>query len=181
MRDYRAESSLGDFAADVMREQSGADVAFQNAGGLRADLPEGNVTKGNVLDAFPFLNSIVTLELDGAKIREILEQGLTLERGMIQVSGLRAVYDLARPPGKRLASLEIGGRPADDSKVYRVATNSFVAQGGDLYKTFLKGKVIGDSGVLLSDLIMDSLRKRRRVVLPAPGRLVPVRTAGSAR
>ena len=175
VRDYRAESSLGSFAADVMRGETGADVAIQNAGGLRADLPEGNVTKGNVLDAFPFVNSIVTVELTGRQVREIVEQGLTLERGMVQVSGLRAVYDLDRPPGKRLVSLDVGGRPLNDSKVYRVATNSFLAQGGDLYQTFLKGKVTADSGVLLSDLLMDYLRKNRRISPPALGRLVPAR------
>ena len=131
------------------------------------------MTKGNVLDAFPFVNSIVTLELTGRQVREILEQGFTLERGMIQVSGLRAVYSLQSPPGKRLVSLQIGGRPVDDSKVYRVATNSFLAQGGDLYQTFLRGKVTADSGVLLSDLIIDYLRKHRRVTPPPPGRLVP--------
>jgi 2',3'-cyclic-nucleotide 2'-phosphodiesterase (5'-nucleotidase family) len=181
VRDYRAESSLGSFAADVMRAKTGADVAIQNAGGLRADLPEGNVTKGDVLDAFPFVNSLVTLELTGRQVREILEQGLTLERGMVQVSGLRAVYDLDRPAGKRLVSLEIGGRRADDARVYRVATNSFLAQGGDLYRTFLRGRVIADSGVLLSDLLLDHLRKNRRVAPPSPGRLVPLRNTRQTR
>ena len=96
---------------------------------------------------------------------------------MIQVSGLRAVYDLARPPGKRLVSVEIGGRPLDDSKVYRVSTNSFVAQGGDLYQTFLQGKMTSDSGVLLSDLLIGYLRKHRRVSPPPSGRLVPASVA----
>src|SRR5207249_768938 len=58
VRDYRAESSLGDFVSDVIREQSGSDIGVINAGGLRADLPEGSVTKGNVLDALPFLNYV---------------------------------------------------------------------------------------------------------------------------
>lgn len=175
VRDYRAESSLGSFAADVMRREGRADVAIQNAGGLRADLPEGNVTKGDVLDAFPFVNSLVTVELTGRQIREVVEQGLTLERGMVQVSGLRAVYDLDRPAGRRLVTLTIGGRPADDARVYRVATNSFLAQGGDLYQTFLRGKVVADGGTLLSDLLIDHFRRNRRVAPPAPGRLAPVR------
>jgi 5'-nucleotidase / UDP-sugar diphosphatase len=181
VRDYRAESSLGAFATDVMREHSGVDVAFQNAGGLRADLPEGKVTKGNVLDAFPFVNSIVTLELTGSQIRQVVEQGLTLERGMIQVSGLRAVYDLDLPAGKRVVSLEVGGRPLDGSKTYRVATNSFLAQGGDLYQTFLGGKVASDSGVLLSDLVMEYLRKHSPVAPSEPGRLVPAHTGRRTR
>src|SRR5262249_34462504 len=66
VRDYNRESSLGDFVADVMLETSGADVAYENAGGLRADLPQGSVTNGNVLDALPFLNSLVVCEMTGA-------------------------------------------------------------------------------------------------------------------
>jgi 5'-nucleotidase/UDP-sugar diphosphatase len=99
VRDYNRESSLGSFVADIMREVSRAEVAFENAGGLRADLPEGEVTKGHVLDALPFLNTLVVCEMTGAQIREVLEQGLSLERGLIQVSGLRAAYDLSRPVG----------------------------------------------------------------------------------
>ena len=173
VRDYRAESSLGSFVADVMREVSGAEVAFQNAGGLRADLPAGAVTRGNVLDALPFVNSVVAMELTGVQIRAVLEQGLTLERGMIQVSGLRAEYDLGRSPGRRLVSLAIGGAPADDARRYRVATNSFLAQGGDLYTTFLQGAKPIDGGELLSDVVMRHLRPRGEVGLPASGRLVP--------
>src|SRR5215471_18589600 len=108
VRDYNRESSLGSFVADVMRETSGADIAVQNAGGLRADLPQGTVTNGNVLDALPFVNTLVVCEMSGAEIREILEQGLTLERGLIQVSGLRATYDLSRPLKQRLIDLRIG-------------------------------------------------------------------------
>jgi len=117
VREYNAESSLGSFVTDVMRERSGAEVALTNAGGLRADLPEGAITKGDVLDALPFVNNLVTVEMTGAQLREVVEQGLTLERGMIQASGLKVVYDLTRPAGKRLASLAVGGRPVEDARV----------------------------------------------------------------
>src|SRR5262249_1138909 len=159
--------------ADVMREMSGADVAFENAGGLRADLPQGNVTNGNVLDALPFLNSLVVCEMTGAQIREVLEQGLTLERGLIQVSGLRATYDLSRPAGKRLLDLQIGHNAVDAGKVYRVATNSFVAEGGDLYQMFLQVPH-QDSGKSLADVVMDYIQKRGEIGQPKPGRLISV-------
>lgn len=173
VRDYLRESSLGNFITDVMREKSGAEVAITNAGGLRADLPEGMVTNGHILDAFPFVNTLVVCRMTGAQLREVIEQGLTLERGMIQVSGLKAVYDMARPVSKRLVSVEIGGVPVDDKRVYSVATNSFVAQGGDLYQTFLRTEQ-KDSGVLLSDLLMDYLKEKGSAGLPRPGRMVPV-------
>lgn len=173
VRDYRAEAPLGSFVADVMREATAAEVAFQNAGGLRADLPEGEVTNGDVLDALPFLNSVVVCHMTGAQIREVLEQSLSLERGMMQASGLRATYDLARPVGRRLVELRIGDRPADDAKVYRVATNSFVAQGGDLYSTFPVARQ-EDMGRPLSEVVMEHFRRHGEVARPVPGRLVPV-------
>ncbi len=173
VRDYRAESSLGDFVADVMREATGAAAAVHNAGGLRADIPEGEVTNGHVLDALPFLNTVVEVDLTGAQLREVLEQGLTLERGLVQTSGLRGAYDLSRPGGRRLVSIEIEGRPLEDARVYRVATNSFVAQGGDLYATFLKTPP-RDTGRSVADAVMDAFRKAGEVALPRGGRFVPV-------
>lgn len=174
VRDYNAESSLGNFIADVMREVGNADIGMQNAGGIRADLPEGEVTNGNVYDALPFVNSLVVCEMTGKQIKEVLEQGFTLERGMIQVSGIVAKYDLSKPISQRLVSLEIGGKTADDSKTYKVATNSFIWEGGDLYQTFLGTKAISKSG-LLSEIVMKYLQDKKSVGLPKAGRLISVK------
>lgn len=174
VRDYNRESSLGNFVTDVLREVGNADIGITNAGGLRADLPEGEITNGNVYDALPFVNSLVVCEMTGKQIKEVLEQGFSLERGMIQVSGLAAKYDLSKPLGKRLVSLEIGGKAADDGKIYRVATNSFIWEGGDLYQTFLGTKSISKSG-LLSEIVMQYLKDKKTVELPKVGRLIPVK------
>jgi len=173
VRDYNAESSLGSFVCDVMREMSGADIAVQNAGGLRADLPQGTVTNGNVLDALPFVNTLVVCEMSGAEIREILEQGLTLERGLIQVSGLRATYDLSRPLKQRLIDLRIGDQPVDNQKTYRVATSSFLAEGGDLYQTFLRTRQ-SDTKKPLSEVVMQYIQKHGEIQSPRLGRLVKI-------
>ncbi len=172
-RDYNRESLLGSFVADVLREEGRAEVAFENAGGLRADLPEGPVTNGNVLDALPFVNNLVVCEMTGAQVREVLEQGLSLERGLVQVSGLTATYDLGRPAGHRLVSATIGGRPLDSARTYRVATNSFLTQGGDLYETFLKTKQ-ADSGRSLAEVVTAYFQQRAEVPPPKMGRLLPV-------
>jgi 2',3'-cyclic-nucleotide 2'-phosphodiesterase (5'-nucleotidase family) len=175
VRSYNTESLLGGFSCDVLRETSGAEIGFMNAGGLRADLPEGAITLGHVQDAFPFLNTVVVLELTGAQIRRILEQGFTLKRGMVQVSGLVARYDLGRPEGSRLVHLTIGGEPVEDSRAYRVATNSFLAEGGDLYETFTEGKTIEDTGIDIAAAMVDYLKKHPGPVPPPKmGRLVPV-------
>lgn len=98
VRDYQRESSLGCFIADIIREAGKADIGFENAGGIRADIPAGMVTNGNVLDAVPF-NTLSVLQMNGKQIKEVLEQGFSLERGMMQVSGLTALYDMSQPDG----------------------------------------------------------------------------------
>jgi 2',3'-cyclic-nucleotide 2'-phosphodiesterase (5'-nucleotidase family) len=172
VRDYRAESSLGSFVADVMRERAPADIAIENAGGLRWDIPAGEINKGHVLDALPFLNYLWTFEMTGAQIREMLEHSFSLIHGMAQVSGMRAVYDLRRPIGQRLVELRIGGQLADDRKIYRAAITSFIADGGDEYYTLMKTQPL-EKGPLLSDIVMDYFRRHHVVPSPQMGRLVP--------
>lgn len=173
VRDYLKESSLGSFVADVLREAANADVAFENAGGLRADIPAGIVTNGNILDALPFFNKLSTLEMTGKQIKEVLEQGFSLERGMMQVSGLTAWYDMSKPIGNRLVKLNIGNEPAVDNKKYKVATNSFIADGGDLYTMFQDIKKTNSQNSF-SDYIMDYFKKNKVVDVPKMGRLISV-------
>src|SRR5262249_14540552 len=143
---------------------------------LRADLPQGAVTNGNVLDALPFVNTLVVCEMTGAEIREVLEQGLTLERGLIQVSGLRATYDLTRQVKHRLIDLRIGDQPVDNHKTYRVATSSFLAEGGDLYQTFLRTRQ-SDTKRPLSEVIIEYFKKYGEIQAPRLGRLVKIHSA----
>jgi len=172
VRKYNAESPLGSFVADVIRERAGCDVGVTNAGGLRADLPEGGLHRGHVLDALPFVNTVVGLELSGRDLRGVVEQGVSLAAGMCQVSGVRAVYDLARPPGERVLDLRVGDRPVEDGRTYRVATNSFLAEGGDRYEAFRRGRELSRDA-LLSDCVVDRIRAAGTIEPPLPGRLVP--------
>lgn len=178
IRSYNAESSLGNFAADVMLATSGTDVAFINAGGLRDDLPEGEVTLGDVLDAFPFPNRIVLLEMASKDIVAVLEQAATLERGMIQASGLVCHYDLSRPLYSRVMSLQIGGKPVESDRVYRVAVADLLAEGADLYSAFLKAKVFRgrESSPKISAAILQHFSVFPNPEHPKPGRLIRVDT-----
>ncbi len=172
-RKYRRESPLGSLITDVMRQRARADVALTNAGGLRADLPEGTLDRGHVLDAFPFLNDLVTVELPGRSLRSVMEQGFSLDAGMVQASGLRARYDLARPVGERLVDMHIGGLPLDEAHTYRVATNSFLAEGGDGYAGFTDGRVVSRDAVL-SDVLADHIKTTVTITPPPGGRLIAV-------
>jgi 2',3'-cyclic-nucleotide 2'-phosphodiesterase (5'-nucleotidase family) len=165
-RVYNGESAMGNFTTDVLRQRTGADIAVTNAGGLRADLDRGPVTAGDVHDALPFFNTVVTVEMTGAQVAAILEQGLTLERGMLQVSGLTLRFDPEAPPGKRLVDAKIGGEPLDRARSYTVATNSFVAEGGDLYSTFLEARWVANEDEDIADAVIEAFEKQKGVVEP---------------
>ncbi len=176
IRSYNTESSLGSFAADIMRKSAHSDVAFINAGGLRSDLPEGEVSFGNVIDAFPFPNRVVLMDLAGKDILGVLEQSMTLERGMIQTSGLVAHYDLSRPKGQRVDEFEIGGEPVDPDRIYKVAVADLLAEGADLYSSFLNGTITRgrEDSPKISEVVLQYFSDVPAPDFPKPGRLIPI-------
>lgn len=174
-RKYLRESSLGNFVADVIRQVGDAQVGLTNSGGLRADLPAGRVTRGQIIDALPFLNSVAVVEMTGAQLREVIEQGLSLERGNIQVAGLHVEYDIERPLGERAVAIRVGEQVLDDDATYTVAANSFMAEGGDLYSTFVGLPWIREDPRPLHDIVIDVLEQRGDPLpRPTAGRLTRV-------
>jgi 2',3'-cyclic-nucleotide 2'-phosphodiesterase/3'-nucleotidase len=142
-----------------MRALTRADVALQNSGGIRAGLPQGQVTRDMVFEVLPFENTIVTLVLTGAEVRRVLEEWLAAGR-VTQVSGIRYRFDLERPAGARVTAL-LGpdGRPFDESRTYRVACNDFMAQGGDGAGTLAHGRDLVNSGISLREALEDRVRE----------------------
>ncbi len=104
--------------SDAMRDATGADFTVQNYGGVRTDLVEGPLTMGDITMLFPFNNTVVTFEATGAQLKDILLHG-----GRPAVSNI--VYRVA--DGK-LVFAEIGGKPIDDSTLYKGVTHSFFAE-----------------------------------------------------
>jgi 5'-nucleotidase len=136
------ESPLGDLIADAQRAAvPGADFAFMNPGGIRADLAAGPVTWGNLFAIQPFGNSLVALTLTGTQVRQLLEQqwqGQPYAR-ILQVSGLSYTWDAALPVGSRIVEIRRAGAPIDPAASYRVVVNNFMAAGGDNYTVLPSG------------------------------------------
>lgn len=172
-RRYIEESTIGNLFADVFVEASGADIGLVHGGSLRKDLPSGAIHRVDLLDAYPFVDAIIEVEMTGAQLREALEQSLTLERGLMQVSGIELTYDLERPERERLVSLTHKGQPVADDSRLRIAVAGFLAEGGDLYSTFPQGRRIAEHGKV-SDAIIDYFSKRESVPVPSLGRQIPV-------
>ena len=124
------ESPLSNWFVDLLMEQvekhagKKVDLGITNFGGIRIDMPQGDIILDDMLSMFPFKNQLTYIEHKGSQIREILE---TMAAGRFQVlGGVRVVAD-----GGKLVSAEIGGEPLDDDKVYGLATISFLLGGGD--------------------------------------------------
>ena len=156
----RPEATVGDFICDAMCFATGSAIAMQNPGGLRADLPAGDVTRGAIYDVMPFDNTIVTLQLTGAEVRLALEQGLKSDH-VTQVGGVRYAFDLTRPAMGRLVSVTLAdGSPLDDTKTYKVAVNNFMATGGDNYDVLNRGGNKDDSGLVIRGAMEAYVRDR---------------------
>ncbi len=137
------ETAIGNLITDAMREAVGADVAITNGGGIRADKiydPGTTLTRRDIQSELPFGNKTVLLELDGAAISAALENGFSaIEDGggrFPHVSGMTVTYDPDAEVGSRVVSVSVAGEPLDPSKTYTVATNDFMANGGDGYAMF---------------------------------------------
>ncbi|MCI6085169.1 MAG: bifunctional metallophosphatase/5'-nucleotidase [Selenomonas sp.] len=146
------ETELGNLSADAMRAAAGADIAFMNGGGIRTDLPKGEVTQGDLMNIFPFGNTLEKLELTGAEVRAALEHSVASVPspfgGFLQVSGLAFTYDSSRAAGSRVQSVTVDGLPMDDAQTYTVAVNDFLAAGGDGYDMWKGAPVVGAYGTL---------------------------------
>ena len=157
VRDRSRESSLGDLITDAMREASGAQIAFQNAGGIRTDIPKGPITLETLFMVLPFDDELVTMDLTGEKILEVLEKSVTAEN-LLQVSGMRIVYDLSHPSGAKVAAAEVAGNPMEPRKTYKVVTNDFLATASGTFDVFKQGRNVR-MGSPQRDAVADYIRK----------------------
>jgi 5'-nucleotidase len=141
--DADGEQPLGLLIADAQRAAMGADVAFMNPGGVRADLDAGDVTWGELFAVQPFGNSMVRMTLTGEQLRALLARQFEVGR-VLQPSGLRWTY---RGAGAARTVVDVtleDGSPLLPEGRYAVAVNSFLADGGDGF-TLLAG-VTGRAG-----------------------------------
>jgi 2',3'-cyclic-nucleotide 2'-phosphodiesterase (5'-nucleotidase family) len=137
------ESAMGNVIADAMRKSVDADVAIMNGGGIRGGriYPAGTLlTRRDIRSELPFNNRLITIGVNGHDLRRAFENGLSLLPNAAgrfpQVSGVIIEADASRPAGDRVLTVTVAGKPLDESKTYRVATNDFMARGGDGYVMF---------------------------------------------
>jgi 5'-nucleotidase/UDP-sugar diphosphatase len=179
-----SETALGNLIADAILAKTKVDrvqVVLINAGGIRNGFPLGDITMGHVLEALPFGNTITRVELTGNQLTEALESGVSMaEQGegrFPQVAGIRFVWDSKLPAGKRVTKVEVKDASGkfqllNPKDVYRVATNNFLASGGDGYRSFSEGENLLETGYLLSDAIAEYITAKSPLQVKIENRIV---------
>jgi 5'-nucleotidase/UDP-sugar diphosphatase len=120
---------VGNLVTDAMRERFKADFAFQNLGGLRADLAAGDVTARHVFSVLPFGNELVVAKIPGELLIRLIERKVQGGSGGICISGGQVIYNPSRPDGQRLCVFTIGGQPVEPQKIYRVVLTNYLMEG----------------------------------------------------
>ncbi|MCP4666468.1 MAG: bifunctional metallophosphatase/5'-nucleotidase, partial [Deltaproteobacteria bacterium] len=145
----KRETALGDIVADSMlwyARNTDVDFAILNGGSIRKDLPAGTIRKKLIYEILPFDSSVVVVTLRGSDVRALFKYIATLSPGagaFPQVSeGLR--FAINHGVG-RCENILIRGKPIDPNRIYRIATNSYLAGGGDGYSIFSKAVKKKDS------------------------------------
>ncbi|MEK7381727.1 MAG: bifunctional UDP-sugar hydrolase/5'-nucleotidase [Elusimicrobiota bacterium] len=169
-READRESGLGSWMADCYKDWAGVDAAFQNGGGIRADIPAGPMTPRTIFNVMPFDNALVKLQMKGAVLRDVLDHGAGMAR-INQIAGPSIVFRRGRPKGRRLVSAELGGAPIDDAKSYSVAALDFIVMGGDGFNAFSQADASEPTGVLAREVLRQCAERQKTVVAPPAGRM----------
>jgi 5'-nucleotidase len=176
-RSYIGESSLGNLITDALRAGTGADIALMNSGGIRAELPAGELTYGHVFAVSPFDNFPAMVVMSGRQVVDILNAMSGGARGILQVSGIRYTIDMAldadKPPAERQRVVSVtneDGSPFDLDKFYGVVMPDFVAAGGDgtqdVMATVPPHRIQIHYANAVRDVLVDQLRKRTEPLEP---------------
>lgn len=173
----KPESALTNFLADLLLEEAQkvlqqsekefqADISYFNYGGIRTYLPEGEITVGKIYELMPFENELVFLKLNGNQVGEFLNT--VASKGGESVGGARFTISDEKARG-----ITIGGQPIENDKHYWVATNDYVAEGGDDQQVFTQNSAIFKSGKLIRDVIISHLEE-----IDGQGKTITAQTDG---
>lgn len=176
----KQESNLGNLTADAMKEATGADLAFTNGGGIRASIAEGKITRKDLVTVFPFGNYVVTKNVTGQAIVDTMEHGVKdypeLSGGFPQVSGITFKFDESKPAGSRVYDVQINGEDIDLEATYLLATNDFLAAGGDAYTMLAEFDIVNEFGSL-EEIIANYIAANPDFATEVQGRIL---SAGAA-
>ena len=169
------DSMLGNFTAEAMRFYPGVEteIALTNTLGIRADLPQGDITVDALFNSMPFDNTITTMFLSGREVQELLDyvSSRSTERGcssQAQVAGIEFVM-VCDPDDPHAADVRINGIELDPDGTYELATNNYIAHGGSGFEVLERNTTQVDTGVSIRDVVMSAIIKYHTLPQPTAG------------
>jgi len=163
-------------SSKIIKSASLPSSILPNGGGIRASIGAGDVTVGDIYNVLPFDNTLVVVELMGMDIIDALEHSVRLwpeqSGGFLQVSGISFEFVPDALPGGRVINVKVGDNAISAGRYYLVATNDFLAAGGDGYDTLKNSKLVADTGIMLRDVVVDYFLENGDVKEPEAGRIV---------
>ena len=170
-----AETNLGDLCADAYRAIGGADIAIVNGGGVRASIPAGDITLGQIISVHPFGNSLCVIEATGQEILDALEMSVRVmpeeNGGFLQVSGLSFEINVKTPSSvtldenglfvsvdgdRRVQNVMVGDQPIDPAKTYTLACHDYlIKNAGDGYTMFQDNTLLQDAIMLDNQVLIN--------------------------
>jgi 5'-nucleotidase len=167
-KSYKLESAEGNWFTDLMlAARPEGQIALTNGGGLRADMPAGELTYGSLFEAMPFDNRFAIVELKGSHIRKLLSGNLQRDNAWLSWGGLSAK---AKCKGQALdLAITVGGKPLDDTRTYKLVTSDFLASGGDglIGRLKLPEGAVQMTDVIIRDAMVDVLKKQKGATIDA--------------
>ena len=174
----RAETNLGDLCADAYLDQSGADIAYVNGGGIRTSINKGDITLNDILKVHPFGNNLTVIEVTGQQVLDSLEWSVHALPGEFggfnQVAGLTFEYDSTIPSPcvsdetnvmfdhidetmeRRVRNVKVGGEDLDPAKTYTLASVDYqLLNNGDGYTMYDGAKILQNAVKLDNQVLID--------------------------
>ncbi|MGF9977618.1 bifunctional metallophosphatase/5'-nucleotidase [Viridibacillus arvi] len=189
-----SETALGNIITDGMLVKARAQtqnpniiMALQNGGGIRSGIDAGEITVGEVITVLPFGNTLATMTLTGAELKQAFEisfkESPKESGGFLHVSGAKVEFDSLKPVGERVVSIKYKDTnetyvDIKDQESYTVATNAFTAKGGDKYDVFKKAYEEGrvtDLGLSDWENLAEHLASLKKIKPTLEGRIVDVK------
>ncbi len=168
----RPESLLGNWVADAMMDFSDfdgggrADLGIVNVGSLRASVPEGNVTRGDVMLIIPFQDNLAVAYMKGSDLLSLMSE--------MALAGGEAVSHEVRmtmTQDGKMKEVSISGLPIDEERTYRVVTLDYLAEGNDRLPSFAKAQRVEIGDQCIRDILVESVRRSGVITSSLEGRI----------
>ncbi len=187
-RRYKSESPFDALSGELLREHTGADIAFLPGVGYGVSLEPGPITREALGALLPHPAKVATVLLSGLQVQEVLEQSATNQKpddvmdgvgGLVQTSGLAWTIDLTRPVGQRIRNVRVGTGPIDPQRDYRVVTHQGMLKGLHRYRSFAAGREANVLEQTVGEVIEAGIERRGTVRAPQLGNVTLIQVPGT--